>query len=84
MTLFANTEHTNYGATLSEKRDALTRDFLRDGKTIDFVLTNVCGNDLKAVARALSVACASRFISAQMRDDYLKKFKINADGRKVK
>ncbi len=72
------------GGGLNEKRDALTLDFLRAGKPIDFVLTQVCGNDPKAIAHALSVACTARFITPEVRDDLLKKFKVNKDGKRVK
>ncbi len=84
MTLFSQTSHASYNATPSEKREALTLDFLQAGKTIDWVLTQVCGSDNKAIAHIIVFAQQKQFITAEQRKGLLSKFKIDETGRKVK
>lgn len=84
MTLFNETAHVGYGGSLTEKRDGLTMDFLKAGKTIDFVLANVCGSDNKAIAHAIALAQQHNFISPAERVQLLARFKIDETGRKTK
>ena len=84
MTLFSQTGHVNYGGSVTEKRDALTLDFLKGGKPIEWVLTQVCGSDNKAIAHAIVFAQQHRCISPDERKALLAKFKIDENGRKVK
>jgi hypothetical protein len=84
MSPFAETDRGGFGVSLNEKRDALCLDYLRAGKTLDWILENVCGSDRKAIARAVCLAADSRFIDDRAKRQILHHHRIDDKGRHVR
>jgi hypothetical protein len=84
MTEFKATEGVTYGGSIQDKQDAMALDFLKAGKTMDFVIANVCGKDLKAISRALKLGKSTYAITGAEYQQYLNKFKIDDQGKKKK
>lgn len=83
MTLFDSARTIAYGAKDQDKRCALAADYMRSGKTLDWVLANVC-NGNQSIARTLTSLVGARLISNDQKSAELKDRRIDANGRALK
>lgn len=81
---FNNAMSVPYGAKGLDKVSALTIDYLRSGKTLDWVVKFVGGSDNKQILKVLKAAQAGRFLTRDGLLTELKRYKIDENGRRVK
>jgi len=73
-----------YGSSAIEKQAGLSRDFLKQGKSIDWVISMVAGKDQKAQAKVLSIARELALITPIEFSEKLNKLRIDEAGNKRK